>query len=146
MRRPGFILTILISLSFVIHFSYTGTNSQENLAGDTRLVVVISIDQMRYDFLERFEPYFKHGFRRLLDEGAVYTNAHHRHAITHTAPGHASLSTGTRMIFEGKELIICPLFSSTLVIGFSLATQSIQVLISTVSSLVSWKAITSRVP
>jgi predicted AlkP superfamily pyrophosphatase or phosphodiesterase len=49
---------------------------------------------MRYDYLERFEPYFKHGFKRLLEEGAIFTDAHHQHAITHTAPGHATLSTG----------------------------------------------------
>ena len=59
------------------------------------LVILISVDQMRYDFLTRFKPYYKHGLKRLIDEGAVFSNAHHEHAITHTAPGHASISTGT---------------------------------------------------
>ncbi len=59
-----------------------------------QLVVFISIDQMRYDYLERFGDLFTGGFRRLLDEGAVFTNAQHLHANTATAPGHATLGTG----------------------------------------------------
>lgn len=79
---------------FFIHLGSRSPASVKNKASDARLLVVISVDQMRYDFLTRFQPYFKHGFKRLLDEGAVFSDAHHRHAITHTAPGHASLSTG----------------------------------------------------
>ena len=29
-----------------------------------------------------------------MDEGVMYTNAHHEHALTNTAPGHASIATG----------------------------------------------------
>ena len=59
-----------------------------------KLMVVISVDQMRYDYLERFEPYFQHGLKRLLTEGAVMSNAFYEHSMTGTAPGHATLSTG----------------------------------------------------
>lgn len=58
------------------------------------LVVLIAIDQMRADYLIRFADQFDGGFRRLLDEGAVFTNAHQSHAITATAPGHASMLSG----------------------------------------------------
>src|SRR5215470_4684156 len=59
------------------------------------LVVVISVDQMRADYLERFRPYFgKDGFNRFLEGGAVFTQAHHRHSYTETAPGHAAIGTG----------------------------------------------------
>ena len=59
------------------------------------LVVVISVDQMRADYLDRFRPYFeKDGFNRFLERGAVYTHANHRHSYTETAPGHASIGTG----------------------------------------------------
>ena len=58
------------------------------------LIVMISVDQMRYDYLLRFRDQFKGGFRRLLTGGTVYNNAHHVHAITGTGPGHATLSTG----------------------------------------------------
>lgn len=59
------------------------------------LVVVISVDQMRADYLERFRPWFeKDGFNRFLQRGAVYAQAHHRHSYAETAPGHASIGTG----------------------------------------------------
>ncbi len=59
-----------------------------------RLVVFVSVDQMRFDYLTRFRPLFQGGFRRLLLEGAVFSNALYRHAITETGPGHAVLLTG----------------------------------------------------
>jgi len=59
-----------------------------------RLVVFIAVDQMRREYLDRFGDQFTGGFRRLLDDGAVFNNANYQHAITGTAPGHATLSTG----------------------------------------------------
>src|SRR6266496_2147246 len=59
------------------------------------LVVVLSVDQMRADYLDRFRPYFaKDGFNRFLEHGAVFTEARHRHAYAETAPGHAAIGTG----------------------------------------------------
>ena len=62
--------------------------------GAPRLVLVIVVDQMRGDYLERFAPLLNHGLARLLREGVVFTDAHHFHAATETAPGHATLATG----------------------------------------------------
>jgi len=58
------------------------------------LVVLIAIDQGHPGYLERFRPLLSGGLAWLLDNGAVFTDAHHKHAITATAPGHAALSTG----------------------------------------------------
>lgn len=59
------------------------------------LVVVISVDQMRADYLDRFRPWFgKDGFNRFLDRGAVWPEARQRHSATFTCPGHASIGTG----------------------------------------------------
>ena len=59
------------------------------------LVIVLSVDQMRADYLDRFRPYFaKDGFNRFLEHGAVFTEARHRHAYAETAPGHAAIGTG----------------------------------------------------
>lgn len=58
------------------------------------LIVWITIDQLRGDHLDHFRPVWTGGFRRLLTEGRVYTNASHDHGRTVTAAGHASLSTG----------------------------------------------------
>jgi predicted AlkP superfamily pyrophosphatase or phosphodiesterase len=62
---------------------------------DLRLVVVISIDQFPYEYLERFNGYFgRDGFRRLLDSGANFTAASYEHAMTVTAAGHAVILSG----------------------------------------------------
>ena len=58
------------------------------------MLLVISVDQMRADYLERFGPALTGGLRLLLEEGAVFANASHGHAITATAPGHAALLSG----------------------------------------------------
>jgi predicted AlkP superfamily pyrophosphatase or phosphodiesterase len=60
-----------------------------------RLAVVIVVDQMRADFLTEFTEDFDDGFARLTRDGAVFTNAFHDHALTATAPGHATIATGT---------------------------------------------------
>lgn len=63
-------------------------------AGRPALLVFITVDQMRRDYLERFYPQFSGGLKRLVDGGAFFTNGHQDHAITETAPGHASLLSG----------------------------------------------------
>lgn len=59
-----------------------------------RLIVAISVDQLRGDLLDRYDGLFTGGLRRLRDQGLRFTNANHQHAITHTAPGHTTLATG----------------------------------------------------
>jgi len=58
------------------------------------LVVLITVDQLRGDYLDRFAPQLNGGLARLARGGAWFTNAHHDHAITETAPGHATLLSG----------------------------------------------------
>src|SRR5213078_3838914 len=59
-----------------------------------RLVVVITVDQLRPDYLERYRPQLRGGFAMLLKQGAVFTEVYHDHAITETAPGHATILSG----------------------------------------------------
>ncbi|MES1168474.1 MAG: alkaline phosphatase family protein, partial [Oleiharenicola lentus] len=67
-----------------------------------RLAVVIVVDQMRADFLDRFRPYFgEGGFKRLLEGGADYQNCHYQHAVTKTAPGHATILSGVNARVHG---------------------------------------------
>jgi predicted AlkP superfamily pyrophosphatase or phosphodiesterase len=58
------------------------------------LVVMITIDGFRGSNLEKFGPQLTGGLARLTKGGAWFTNAHQDHAITETAPGHASLLSG----------------------------------------------------
>ena len=66
-----------------------------------RLIVVIVVDQMRYDYLTRFQDLYQGGFRTLLEKGAVFTEARYRHALTVTAPGHAAIMTGRHPATSG---------------------------------------------
>src|ERR1700688_558171 len=58
------------------------------------LIVLITIDQFRADYIDRFGPQLRGGLARFARSGAWFTNAHHDHAITETAPGHATLLAG----------------------------------------------------
>jgi predicted AlkP superfamily pyrophosphatase or phosphodiesterase len=69
---------------------------------DPRLVVLIVIDQLRGDFLTRFERHFDEGgFRRLLEEGAFFPNAYFSYGVSTTGPGHATIATGTLPRYHG---------------------------------------------
>lgn len=58
------------------------------------LVLLLVVDQMRGDYLPRFRPLFDGGLAWLLDHGASFSDARHDHAVTETAPGHATIATG----------------------------------------------------
>jgi len=67
-----------------------------------KLVVGIVVDQMRYDYLFRYsEKYGNGGFKRLLNGGFECRNAQYNYLPTFTAPGHASIYTGTTPAVHG---------------------------------------------
>lgn len=60
-----------------------------------KLVVSIVVDQLRYDYLERFEEHFADGgFRLFTRQGAFLTRAFYDYCPTYTAPGHATILSG----------------------------------------------------
>jgi len=67
-----------------------------------KLVVGIVVDQMRQDYLYRFNNKFAEGgFKRLMNEGYQFKNAHYNYVPTHTGPGHASIYTGSTPSYHG---------------------------------------------
>jgi predicted AlkP superfamily pyrophosphatase or phosphodiesterase len=58
------------------------------------LIVLVTVDQLTGVYLDRFGPQLHGGLARLARGGAWFSNAHQDHAITETAPGHASLLSG----------------------------------------------------
>jgi predicted AlkP superfamily pyrophosphatase or phosphodiesterase len=60
----------------------------------TRLVIAITVDQFQVPYIDRYAAEFTGGLKRLLDGGAFFTNAFQDHAITETAPGHATPLAG----------------------------------------------------
>lgn len=58
------------------------------------LVVLVTVDQMRGDYLDRFGARFTGGFARLAQGGAVFNRAYQDHGLTETAPGHSTIGSG----------------------------------------------------
>ncbi len=84
---PGFLLIILL----------TGTGLMGRAQERPRLVVGITVDQMRWDYLYRFQARFREngGFRRMMQGGFRCENTYIPYAPTYTACGHASIYTGS---------------------------------------------------
>ena len=67
-----------------------------------KLVVGIVIDQMRNDYIHRYyDDFGEDGFKRLIEKGFYYSNAHYNYFPTYTAPGHASVYTGATPAVHG---------------------------------------------
>lgn len=87
------LVTASLLISFFLVSSHTAFADE---AGNSpRLVLQITVDQLRGDLPTRYyERLGQGGFRYLLESGVVYRNAHHAHANTETIVGHATLATG----------------------------------------------------
>lgn len=68
---------------------------------DVRLVLLIAVDQFRYDYLTRFRSEYTTGLKRLLSAGANFTDAHLEHYPTVTAVGHATMLSGATPSVSG---------------------------------------------
>lgn len=67
-----------------------------------KLVVGIVVDQMRHDYIYRYwNKYGNGGFKKIVNEGYFYKNAHYNYVPTYTGPGHASIYTGTSPATHG---------------------------------------------
>src|SRR6266700_1247043 len=59
-----------------------------------KLVVLLVVDQMRADYIDKFLPHWTGGLKRLVEEGAWFRDAAYPYAATETCVGHATISTG----------------------------------------------------
>lgn len=92
------IRTLLPSLVGLAPFSVM---SQPSRTPAPKLVVFITIDAMRADYLSRFDHQLTGGLGRLYRGGAVFTNGFQDHAITETAPGHSATMSGRFPVHTG---------------------------------------------
>jgi predicted AlkP superfamily pyrophosphatase or phosphodiesterase len=69
-----------------------------------KLIVLISIDQMRGDYIDKFRHQWSKGLKRLITEGAWFRQADFPYYNTVTCAGHASISTGTVPAVHGMVL------------------------------------------
>jgi hypothetical protein len=84
------LLTTLITLALVPTAAFA-----ETVNSAPRLILQITVDQLRGDLPGRYaDRYGKGGFRYLLEKGTHYSNAHYQHSNLETIVGHVVLATG----------------------------------------------------
>lgn len=97
MKKCGALLLLLALASLAVALP----TAQPAAGPEIRLVLLIVVDQFRYDYLARFRTEYTEGLRRLLTEGAVFTNANLEHYPTVTATGHATMLSGATPSVSG---------------------------------------------
>jgi len=99
MKRSTFFLFIFfwIVVNNVVAQDLSISSSQQ-----PRLIVSIVIEQMRSDYISRFwDKFCEGGFKRLIGEGTYCRNASYSHFFTQTAPGYATIYTGSNPASHG---------------------------------------------
>jgi predicted AlkP superfamily pyrophosphatase or phosphodiesterase len=85
----------VVMIAFVLLAAWNVADAAAQAKGDVKLVLQVTVDGLRGDLLNRYGDRFAEGgFRYLMKEGTVYTNAHYQHANTETIVGHTILATG----------------------------------------------------
>ena len=93
------IFTVALFTSLIINVSGQGAYIPPE---KPKLVIGIVVEQLRYDQLEKYRDRFsENGIRRLLNEGTYFKNASYNYMLTKSAPGHATIATGTEPSFHG---------------------------------------------
>jgi len=98
-----FFNTAVIILSLIQPIFAQKTVSPKTAETAPKLVVGIVIDQMRWDYLYRYNPLFKAtgGFKRMMNEGFSCENTQISYTPSVTACGHAGIYTGTVPAIHG---------------------------------------------
>lgn len=85
----------LILLIFILKLSTLRSQDRVTEITKPKLVVGIVVDQMRNDYIYRYwNRYGEGGFKRLVNNGYYFKNAHYNYIPTYTGPGHCSIYTG----------------------------------------------------
>ena len=92
-KRLGIILVVIFLFAAVLSAQIKAKRAPTGLPRP-KLIVLLVVDQMRADYVDRFAPEWHGGLRRLIDQGAWFTNAAYPYAKTVTCAGHATISTG----------------------------------------------------
>lgn len=92
-----FLLIIIYSLFFISGvFTFAQTTTQPITNAKPKLVIGIVVDQMRNEYIYRYWNRFgSGGFKKLINSGYYFKNAHYNYIPTFTGPGHCSIYTGT---------------------------------------------------
>lgn len=100
-----------------------------------KLVVLLVVDQMRADYVDKFRFQWTGGLKRLVEEGAWFRDAAYPYAATETCVGHSTISTGAFPATHGmvanawwdretQKLITCTFDPNVKNIGYAGTTPS----------------------
>jgi predicted AlkP superfamily pyrophosphatase or phosphodiesterase len=94
-----------------------------------KLVVMLVVDQMRGDYVDKFLGQWTGGLKRLVEQGAWFRDAAYPYAATETCVGHATISTGAFPATHGmisnewwdrdlQKMVTCTADSSVKNVGY----------------------------
>ena len=87
-----------LSLILVLVFAFIPSLGADK---KPKLLVALTVDQFRYDYLTRFRSEYHSGIARMLENGAVFTDARYIHFPTVTAVGHSTFMSGATPSVSG---------------------------------------------
>ena len=102
MRSAAILLSLVLTLALPPTFAAQTVQPAPRRA--PKLIVLISIDQMRGDYIDKFQHQWSKGLKRLITEGAWFRQADYPYYNNVTCAGHASISTGTVPAVHGMVL------------------------------------------
>lgn len=94
----------LLFLGFLTASGCATAQTQAVQPATMPLVVLIVVDQMRTDYLDRGLPHFAAGLGRLTSEGAWFHRAAYPYLNTVTCAGHSTIATGALPYHHGMVL------------------------------------------
>ncbi|HSC29880.1 MAG TPA: alkaline phosphatase family protein, partial [Vicinamibacterales bacterium] len=107
MKRSSLLIGLLLVTATALSLA-VGTTAARSAAaqpsGAPKLVVILVVDQLRADYLDRYGTGFTGGLRRLMEKGAWWTEAAFPYLNTVTCAGHATIGTGAFPYRHGMVL------------------------------------------
>lgn len=95
-------MKLFLSLFIFPLFLANTVTAQNRAHSKPKIIVGIVIDQMRYDYLYRYQSHYgSGGFNRLLEAGFSCENTHFNYVPTYTGPGHAAIYSGSTPSLNG---------------------------------------------
>jgi predicted AlkP superfamily pyrophosphatase or phosphodiesterase len=91
---------LLLSLLLLVPL-WAQTRRAESGARRPKLVVVVAVDQMRADYIERYGHQWTSGLKRLIERGAWFRRAAYTYWNTVTCAGHSTIGTGAEPATHG---------------------------------------------
>jgi predicted AlkP superfamily pyrophosphatase or phosphodiesterase len=92
---------LFTAIALIFSATLVAAQSPQTSTARPKLVLAVVVDQMRYDYLARYGSEFNGGLKRLLEQGAVFTNGNYEAAPTVTAVGHSTILSGATPSVSG---------------------------------------------